>query len=269
MKGRNILLWIGIAYLLLVVLFAIFGPSFGGGYEKPVAAPFQLPSAEHPLGTDEIGRQVVSRLAYGARVSLYIGLVVQAIALFTGVLMAFLGVYAPKFIGVPILRLTDAMFVFPDILLAILIIGIFGMGTTPVIVALSITAWPAIARLVRAQIATLKDREFVVATQAMGASPFYTITRHVLPQLWGLLLAVSMIELAAIILAESTLSFLGIGVQAPTPSWGTMINNARLDMASHPQWLVWPCLLLSLTVFALNFVGDGIREKLDPRSAKQ
>jgi ABC-type dipeptide/oligopeptide/nickel transport system permease subunit len=116
------------------------------------------------------------------------------------------------------------------------------------------------------QVASIKDREFVVAAKAIGGSTFYVVTRHVLPQLWAILLAVSMVELAGTILAESTLSFLGIGIQAPNPSWGSMINNARLDMNSHPILLLWPCAILSLTIFALNFVGDGLRAALDPRS---
>jgi ABC-type dipeptide/oligopeptide/nickel transport system permease subunit len=139
------------------------------------------------------------------------------------------------------------------------------MGVTPVVVALSITAWPIVARLVRTQVASLKDREYVMAARATGASTFYVVTRHVLPQLWGILMAVSMIDLAGTILAESSLSFLGIGVQAPTPSWGSMINIARLNMTSHPDQLLYPCLILSLTIFALNFVGDGLRAALDPK----
>ncbi|MBZ0212828.1 MAG: ABC transporter permease [Nitrospirae bacterium] len=131
--------------------------------------------------------------------------------------------------------------------------------------ALSITGWPGTARLVFTQVASLKDREFVVASKALGASTFYTVTRHVVPQLYGVLMAVTMISLAGTILAESTLSFLGIGVQAPDPSWGSMINNARLQMNSYPSLLFWPCIVLSMTIFALNFVGDGIRAALDPK----
>lgn len=268
------LLWAGTGYLAILLLFAIFGTSIRYGYRDPIGLPFLLPGPKAWLGTDELGRDIFARLAHGARVSLYIGLAVQAISLVTGIVVGSIGIYAPRWIAAPVLRLTDAMFAFPDILLAILIIGIFGRGTTPVIVALSITAWPAIARLVRSQLATLKDREFVVASRAMGSSTFYTITRHVLPQLWGLLLAVTMIELAATILAESTLSFLGIGVQQPEPSWGSMINVARGYMQIGPQYngspqmyyLVWPCAVLALTIFALNFVGDGLRALVDPKS---
>ncbi|RYG42960.1 ABC transporter permease, partial [bacterium] len=172
----------------------------------------------------------------------------------------------PKWLRAPLLRFTDGMFAFPDILLAILIVAVLGPGMTPVIAALAVTAWPSLARLVVTQVATLKDREYVVAARANGAGTFYLVTRHILPQLFGILLAVSMIEIAGTILAESTLSFLGIGVQEPDPSWGNMINVARINMASHPEKLIPPCVILSVTIFALNFVGDGLRNMLDPKA---
>lgn len=257
---------VGMVFLGLVLLFALFGPTARHGYLDPTAKPHQPPTAEHWLGTDEIGRDVFARLAYGTRISLLVGLVVQILSLLVGITVGVAGVYAPKWIRAPLMRLTDGMFAFPDILLAMLIIGLWKPGVLPVIVALSITSWPAVARLVVTQVASLKDREFVIAAKAMGASTFYVVTRHVLPQLGGILVAVSMVDLAGTILAESTLSFLGIGVQPPTPSVGSMINRARENMNSYPFMLVAPCLLLSLLIFALNFVGDGLRTALDPRS---
>lgn len=265
-RGRDWFLWIGAVYLVALVAMALFVPMFGTDYTKSVGAPFQPAGQGTLLGTDELGRDVFARIAYGARLSLFIGLSVQAISLVVGIAVGFLGVFAPKSVRIPLLRLTDGMFAFPDILLAILLIAVFGMGVKPVIAALAVTAWPAMARLVMTQVASLKDREYVVAARAMGASSFYVAMRHILPQMWGVLLAVSMVDLAGTILAESTLSFLGIGVQAPEPSWGGMINTARLNMQSHPEMLLWPCLVLSATIFALNFVGDGLRELLDPRS---
>lgn len=263
---RNPLFVVGVAFLVALVAFAVFGPWARHGYLDKVGTPHVPPGAEFWLGTDEQGRDVFARLAYGARLSLLVGFSVQAIALTVGVALGVSAVYAPKWVRMVILRLTDGMFAFPDILLAILIIGVWNLGITPVIVALAITSWPGVVRLVRTQVATLKDREFVVASKALGGSTFYTVTRHVLPHLWGILLAVSMVDLAGVILAESALSFLGIGVQPPNPSWGSMINTARLDMNSHPLLLVWPCVILSLTIFALNFVGDGVRSMLDPKS---
>ncbi|MCH7904574.1 MAG: ABC transporter permease [Armatimonadetes bacterium] len=264
-KRLDILFWCGVGFLFLIAVLALFGPTIR--YD-PVALgeKFLLPSGEHWLGTDELGRDVFARVAYGARMSLLVGFVVQIAALIIGITLGATGVFAPKWIRVPVLRLTDAMFAFPDILLAILIIGIWGMGLAPVIIALSVTAWPAVARLVRTQMASLKDREYVIASRALGAGTFYLVIKHILPHLWGIVLAVAMIDMAGIILAESALSFLGIGIQSPTPSWGNMINHARDQLDSHPIMLLWPCLALSLTIFALNFVGDGLRSLIDPKN---
>lgn len=275
------LLLFGIAFLAVLVLFAIFGPMMGGGITYTGWGTFEMPSSHHWLGTDELGRDVFARIAYGARVSLAVGLTVQLLALVVGVSAGMVGTFGPRWLSVVVMRFTDGMFAFPDILLAILIIGLLethggvgggliggfiASGFLPVVVALSITAWPSFARLTNTTATSLKDREFVVASKALGAPSGYVILRHVLPQMWGILLAVSMVELAGTILAEATLSFLGIGILPPYPSWGSMINLARDDMVSHPLWLVWPCLILSLTIFALNFVGDGLRAMLDPRS---
>jgi ABC-type dipeptide/oligopeptide/nickel transport system permease subunit len=257
----------------LLVLFAIFGPYIPtDGKSNPVFDPVGDPhlgvgAPYAPLGTDEIGRSFLQRLAYGARISLLIGFTVQIINITIGIFMGSVGTFAPRWIATPVMRFTDGMFAFPDILLAILVISVMGSGITPVVVALSISGWPAMARLTRNQLVSLKEREFVVAAKAAGASTPYLIFKHLLPQMSGILLAVTMIDLAATILAESTLSFLGIGVNAPNPSWGGMINNARAQINSNPLELVWPCLILSLTVFALNFIGDGLRNYFDPNSS--
>lgn len=276
MKSRGCLFWLGVSFLGILLVFAVFGPSIRYSPIDPAGKPNDLPSAKFWLGTDEQGRDIFARLAYGARTSLTVGFAVQILALAIGITVGMLGIFAPKWIRLPLLRLTDTMFAFPDILLAILIIGVFPIqgaflgrfnpGLVAVIVSLAVTSWPAVVRLVVTQVATLKDREFVVASRALGASTFYLIAKHILPHLWGVLLAVSMVDLAGTILAESALSFLGIGVQAPDPSWGSMINTARSDMNSNPQLLIWPCLALSATIFALNFVGDGLRAALDPRN---
>jgi ABC-type dipeptide/oligopeptide/nickel transport system permease subunit len=276
----------GLGFLSILILLAIFGPSIRNAMVRPpdqanfysvydpVGIPHQPAGGKYLLGTDEQGRDVLSRLAAGARVSLIVGFVVEIIALTVGITVGVLAVFAPRWVSMVLMRFTDGMFAFPDILLAVLIIGTLPPNAfagpiaklLPVIVALSVTAWPSIARLVKGQVATLKDREFVVGAKASGASTFYLVTRHILPQLTGILLAVSMIDIAGTILAESTLSFLGIGVQPPEASWGSMINSARQDMTSHPIALVWPCLILSLTIFSLNFIGDGLRAAFDPKT---
>lgn len=267
MKKLGFFFWLGVTFLVALVFFAWLGPNVSTGWERQAGAINGGSGDGHLLGTDSLGRDILARLAYGARVSLMVGLIVQTLAMTIGIFVGSVGAFGPKWLRGPLLRFTDAMFAFPDILLAMLIIGVWKMGMTPVIVALSITSWPGVARLVSTQLASIKDREFVVAAKAMGASTPYIVIKHVLPQLWGMLLAVSMVDLAGTILAESTLSFLGIGVQLPESSWGNMINDARMQMQSHAIQLLWPCLILSATVFALNFVGDGLRAKLDPRNA--
>lgn len=280
---RDPLFVIGFLYLLGLLLFAVFGPTIRTAQLKdkagqsinfsavtsPVAPPLRDPMERLPLGTDDQGRDQVARLAQGARVSLTVGLLVQTINLTVGILIGVLGVFAPKFIRVPLLRLTDAMFAFPDILLAVLIAGTFAslnLGIVPVVIALSITGWPSITRLTVTQVASVKDREYVVAAKAAGARVPYLVVRHILPQVIPLILAVSLIELSGTIIAESSLSFLGIGINPPAPSWGNMISSARTGSITANLWrLLPPCVMLSLTIFALNFVGDGLRAALDPK----
>ncbi len=285
-------MWIGAIYLIGLFAFSFLMPVIRSAQLKPpdattfdavtsiVDRPFLAPGGKYPLGTDELGRDVLARLAQGGRTSLIIGLTVQGIALILGLIVGTIGVYGKKWIREPVMRLTDAMFAFPDILLGMLLIGAFSsasvanpalraiveQGTVPVIAALACTAWPSIARLIKSQIASLKDREYVVAAKASGASTFYVVTRHVFPQIWGVVLAVSMVDLAGTILAEATLSFLGIGIRPPNPSWGGMLNIARQNMQAQPFALVPPAIMLSVSIFALNFVGDELRSRLDPKN---
>lgn len=265
---KNPLFWFGVVFLGLLVLASIFVPMFKP-YDYKVGPVFAPPSAQFWMGTDHKGYDIAARLAYGARVSLLIGLSVQAIALVVGLVLGVVSVFGPRWLSNVILRLTDGMFAFPDILLAILIIGIWNdRGIRPVVAALAITAWPGVVRLVRAQVASLKDREFVVASRALGGSVTHAVLKHILPHIWPMLMAVLMVELAGTILAESALSFLGIGVQPPTPSWGMMISDARSLLNAAPMQLIWPCVVLSLTIFALNFLGDGLRAALDPKKGE-
>lgn len=276
--------WLPRVFMLAIVVFAIFGPQYGGGWNGAVgiSPPYQWPSAHHLLGTDELGRDVLARIAFGARVSLIIGLSSMAFCVVLGVLLGLAAAFGGKWQRTLIMRFTDAMFSFPSVLLAILVAGIlitsnFGAsgisgvlmasGILPVVIALSITSWPSYTRLTYTVSLALKEREFVAAAKAMGASDIYLALKHVMPQLSPLIAAVAMVDLGGFILAESSFSFLGIGVMPPYPSWGSMINTARDAMNSHPMWLVWPCLFLSLTIIALNFIGDDLQARLDRRES--
>lgn len=259
--------WLAVGYMVALALLAIIGPNIGHSYKESITDPLLGPSAEYWFGTDELGRDIFARIAKGAQYSLLIGFCVQIFAVTIGLILGIAMVYAPKWIAIPIQRITDGMFAFPDLLLAIMIVGIFQMGIVPVIIALTVGSWPAVARLVKGQVATLKDREYVTAAKAMGASTFYQVTKHILPHLAGVIVAVMMVDVAATILAESTLSFLGIGIQPPEPSWGQLIAKGNIYKETTLNLLLWPCLFLSMTIFALNFLGDGLRALVDHKGS--
>lgn len=276
---RNWLYIAGWTFLALLLLFAVFGP-MRHSVTAQVGGKFEPPSSEFWLGTDDVGRDIFGRLAYGARMSLVMGLAVEVVAIFVGILVGTAAGYGPRWLNTALMRFTDGMFAFPDILLAILMMGILRgtnisflsglpeilIATLPVFLALAVVGWPQMARLVRNQVLSLKEQEYVRASRALGSGHWHVVFRHILPHLWGLITAVAMVGVAMVILAEGSLSFLGIGIPAPWPSWGSMINDARAYMASYPMLLVWPCIILSLTILSLNFVGDGLRDKFDPKS---
>jgi ABC-type dipeptide/oligopeptide/nickel transport system permease subunit len=223
------------------------------------------PGPGHWLGTDELGRDLLSRLLYGARVSLTVAVVVEAVELLFGATLGLLAGYFGGRLDSGIMRLTDMMFAFPDILLAILITSILGPSLFNVFLALALVGWPGMVRLVRSQVLRLREEEFVQAARAAGASHGRIILRHLLPNVLGTMVVAATVGMGWVILAEATLSFLGIGVQPPYPSWGSMIKNAWEFRRSNPLMTFWPAITLALAVTAFNFLGDGLRDLLDPR----
>jgi len=264
---RHPLALASLAYLCFVAAIALFAPMIAPyRYDaQDASAVLQPPSDPHLLGTDELGRDVFSRLVYGARVSLTVVLQVELLEVLIGVTLGLLAGYFRGRWDTVIMRFTDMMFAFPDILLAILIVAILGPGLHNVFIALALTGWPSMARVVRSQTLALREREFVEAARAMGLSHFRILWRHILPNLLPTIVVAVTVDSAGVVLAESALSFLGLGAQPPTPSWGRMIDDARQLMRSHPMLLVYPAVMLSLTVMALNFLGDGLRDIWDPR----
>jgi len=260
------------AVVVLLVFTAIFAP---------VLAPYtydaqdrehvlSAPGPRHKLGTDHLGEDVLSRILYGARVSLTVGLVVEAIELVIGVSLGVLAGYKGGLWDTVLMRVTDAMFAFPDLLFAILLVGIWRPASPAgsflvVFIALALVNWPGMARLVRGQVLSLRQKEFVEAARAVGAGDWAIVTRHLLPNMLSPIIVAVTVDIANVILAEATLSFLGIGIQPPFPSWGRMINDARPYLLSHPFLIVWPSVALGATVLAFNFLGDGLRDALDPR----
>jgi ABC-type dipeptide/oligopeptide/nickel transport system permease subunit len=275
---QNPLAFGSLILLVLLVLIAVLAPVIAPySFQTQILADKQQgPSALHKLGTDELGRDTLSRLMYGAGISLLVAVCVEFSVVILGLIVGLSAGFFGGWLDSALMRVTDVMLAFPDVLLAILLLGTLGTKDAKpetslilVIVALGVTGWPPLARLVRGQVLTLRKREFVDAARAMGATNGRILRRHILPNLLSPLLVAVTVDTAGVILAEATLSFLGIGIQRPYPSWGRMIQDALEYYRSEPRLLILPSVMLSLTVLALNFLGDGLRDALDPRSRRR
>ena len=257
------------AFLIIVALFAPWvAPANPASQDLP--ARLQAPSRAHWMGTDELGRDTLSRTLYGARISLMVAISVVCGCGFTGLLIGMLAGYAggwfDRFVN---LLLINAFLSFPGILLAIAFAAFLGPGISKVIMALVITGWAGYARLARAQVLKVKELEFILAAQSLGASHARILVRHLFPNILQPILIQATIGMAGAILAESTLSFLGLGVLAPTPSWGAMLNDARSHLFDAPHLVLFPALAVMLAVLAFNLLGDAWRDWLDPRTRSQ
>jgi len=257
-------------FLIAVVVTAVGAHWLAphGYAEQDLTRALQAPSGQHALGTDHLGRDVLSRLLYGARVSLAVAVAVEAVELLFGLLLGMLAGLKGGRLDNLVMRVTDLMFAFPDILLAILITGIMGKSLQNVFLALALVGWPGMVRLVRSQVLGLREREFIQAARALGASDGRIMARHLLPNVLGPVIVAATVGMGAIVLAESTLSFLGLGIQEPFPSWGSMIRSGWEYRRSDPMLTVYPALLLAATIMAFNFLGDGLRDWLDPRARR-
>ncbi|MGA3175898.1 MAG: ABC transporter permease [Candidatus Acidiferrum sp.] len=263
---------IGFAIVCLLVLLALLAPWISPG--KPaaqnLAVRLQGPSFSHWMGTDELGRDILTRILYGARVSLFVSICVVlgcgSIGLTLGMLAGYSGGVFDRIVN---LLLINAFLSFPGVLLAIAFAAFFGPGIGKVILALIITGWAGYARLARAQVLKTKELEFVLAARSLGASPLRIMIRHLLPNMIQPVLVQATIGMAGAILAEATLSFLGLGVLAPIPSWGAMLNDARNHLFDAPHMVVFPALAVVLAVLAFNLLGDAWRDWLDPRTRSQ
>jgi peptide/nickel transport system permease protein len=255
--------------LVVLTLFAV-------SFLAPVIAPYppneinvwdklQPPSLEHPCGTDPLGRDVFSRMIYGARISLKVGFVAVGIATAIGIVMGALAGFYGGWIDSVIMRFVDLMLCFPAFFLILAVIAILEPSIWNIMIVIGVTGWMGVARLVRAEFLTLKNRDFVRAAQALGASDVRMIFRHVLPNALAPVLVSATLGVAGAILTESALSFLGIGVQPPTPSWGNILTQGK-DNISIAWWLsLYPGLAILITVLGYNLLGEGIRDSLDPR----
>jgi len=269
---QSVVARVGFAAAVLLLLAALFAPWIAPANPAAQDLPTRLksPSRAHWMGTDELGLDTLSRTLYGARISLFVAISVVLgcglTGLAIGLLAGFLGGWFDRFVN---LLLINAFLSFPGILLAIAFAAFFGPGIGKVILALIITGWAGYARLARAQVLKVKELEFILAVRSLGASNARIMLRHLLPNILQPVLIQATIGMAGAILAESTLSFLGLGVLAPVPSWGSMLNDARSHLFDAPHLVIFPALAVMTAVLAFNLLGDAWRDWLDPRTRSQ
>jgi len=225
----------------------------------------QGPTLQHWFGLDELGRDILARVLLGARVSLMVGLVVVGVSSIVGLAIGGVSGYYGGRVDQVIGRVMDVLMAFPGMLLAIALVAVLGPSLVNVVLALAVIGWVGSARLVRGQVLRAREFEYVMAARALGAGTLRILTTHVLPTALPALLVQATLGMAGAILSEAALSFLGLGVQPPTPSWGTMINGGRVHLLDAPHLTIFPGLFLAIVVLGFNFLGDGLRDALDPR----
>ena len=271
MARQNKLAALSAVLIALVLLLAVFAPLIApyGEAEQDVLARLQPPSAAHWFGTDELGRDVLSRILYGSRLSLAIGILPSVISLVIGIVLGLLAGYFGGWADYVIMRLADVMLSVPSLLLAMVVMYTLGSSTVNLFVALSMVGWASVARVVRSQTLSLKESEYVEAAQSIGVSRFNIMRRHILPNCVPSLIVLFTLNVPAAILSESSLSFLGIGAQPPAASWGLMVNQSKQFLFTQPWLALAPCVAIMVVVLAFNFLGDGLRDVLDPYMKNQ
>jgi peptide/nickel transport system permease protein len=258
---------VGVVVMLVFLLAAIFAPLLAPyqPLDQNIVDGLKPPSAAHLFGTDKLGRDIFSRILYGARISLFVGI---AVVLMSGVVGTLLGVvagYVGGWADEVLMRVTDIFFAFPSLILAMAIAGALGPSLQNALIAISAATWPVYARLLRGQVLALKEREFVLAARTVGVPEWQIIIRHLLPNMLAPLLVQGSFDMGSAITAVAGLSFIGFGAQPPTPEWGVMISEARTYMATA-WWIgTFPALAIMLVVGSFNLLGDGLRDLLDPR----
>ncbi|RNB65001.1 ABC transporter permease [Brevibacillus nitrificans] len=252
--------------ILLFVLMAIFAPWIAphDPYEVNLDNQFQKPGLEHWLGTDMFGRDVLSRIIYGSQISLLIGLVPSMITMSIGIVLGIVAGYFGRRTDFVIMTISDMVLSFPSLLLAMVVMYTLGASLLNIFIALSIVGWAGTARVVRAQTLSLKNKEFVEAARAVGVKPYIIMLRHILPNCIPQLLVLFTLEIPGSILSEASLSFLGVGAQPPASSWGLMVSNGKEFLFNAPWVAIAPGIAILVIVLAFNFLGDGLRDALDP-----
>jgi len=269
MYRNNPLAVVSAAVIVLMILLAVFAPVIAPYKEAQQDLLMRLhpPCAKHLLGTDELGRDVFTRILYGARVSLVIGIIPPLISLMIGIVLGLAAGYFGKWVDYLIMRLADIMLSIPSLLLSMAImytLGRYASSIISIFIALSLAGWASVARVVRSQTLSLKESEYVEAAHSIGVSSFRIMLRHILPNCVPSLLVLYTLNVPSCILSESTLSFLGVGVQPPAASWGLMVNQSKEFLFGMPWLALAPSIVIMIIVLAFNFLGDGLRDALDP-----
>jgi len=267
---KNKLAVAGLIYLVIISALAVLAPLIAPySYEETdlILGP-TAPSLDHWLGTDDLGRDLFTRVLFGSRVSLMVGLLSTLVSVIIGVTYGAVAGYAGRRVDGLMMRFVEILYSLPFAILVILIMVIFGRSIYNLFIALGAIQWLVMARIVRGQVVSLKRMEFVEAARAVGVKPIPIIFRHLIPNTLGPVIVYATLTVPAVILEEAFLSFLGLGIQPPMSSWGTLIANGVQGMDAYPWMIIYPCLTLMVTLLALNFLGDGLRDALDPKASK-
>jgi peptide/nickel transport system permease protein len=261
---------VGLFIVLLTVCAAVAGPFLSpwDPSSQELARRLESPSAAHPLGLDELGRDILARLLQGARISLLVGIAVVSVSSAVGMLLGSIAGYYGGVVDDVISRVIDVLMAFPGILLAIALVAVLGPSLVNVVLALSVIGWVGYARLVRGQALRAREFEFVQAARASGASSARIVMRHILPTAIPAVVVQATLGMAGAIIAEAALSFLGLGVQPPTPSWGTMLDAGRAHLFDAPHLTIFPGVAIATLVLGFNFLGDGLRDRVDPKMVR-
>ncbi len=262
---KGALFGIGIVVLLIIVAFtsqwiAPYNPN-----ETNLRLRGAAPSSEHIFGNDDIGRDILSRIMYGSRVALMVGIFSTTIAVTIGVLVGSMAGYFGGWVDAVLSRLIDTLMAFPILALLLTLSALLGPSLRNVIIIVGVTFWASYARVIRAEVLSLRERDYVLAARASGASDRRIILQHIVPNAIGPVIILASLAVGGVIIFESALSFLGMGISRPTPSWGTMLSDGRDHIRNYPHIAIAPGLAISLTVLAFNLIGDGLRDALDPR----
>lgn len=260
-----------LALLCIILTMAVFAPAFSprAPDDVDITRKFEAPSLEEPLGTDHLGRSVLARLCHGTRVSLFAVAAILTCIVAVGLTAGCVAGYAGGRVDGLLMRACDVFMTFPTFILALFLVGLLGSGLTNVVIAVACTHWAWYARFARGLVLGLKQREYVLAARAAGTRPARLVLRHILPPVLAQMLVMAGLDVGHMLLHVSGLSFLGLGVRPPTPEWGVMIGDAREYIGTHPELLLYPGLMIFVTVMAFNLLGDALRDALDPAAARE